>query len=171
MRLRPALAMVIPVLALALAACGSTPDSDIPTAGGGSASPGATPTLSSEESRLKFTQCTREQGIDVPDPGSTFGPEDNAVDKEKLNAATEACRQFMPSGGEEERQKPSAEQTEQLRKFAQCMRENGIANFPDPSADGGINIGGTGLDPEDASFKAAQEACKDLTPQAPGSGS
>ncbi|PZG02790.1 hypothetical protein [Micromonospora deserti] len=162
--------MIVPVLVLAVAACGSEKGSDIPTAGGGSggATPAATASLSSDERALKFAQCMRDQGIDMPDPGtdgsSVFGK--GAASKDKLDAATEACRQYMPDGGE--LRQPSAERIDQLRKFAQCMREHGIAKFPDPQADGLMDIQGAGIDPEDAAYQAAEEACAALQP-GPGS--
>jgi hypothetical protein len=163
-------AVVVPVLVLAVAACGSERGSDIPTAGGGGkgAMPSAANSLSSGERALKFAQCMREQGIDMPDPGadgsSVFGK--GGASKEKLDAATQACRQYMPDGGE--LGKPSAERIEQLRKFAQCMREHGIANFPDPQADGLMDIQGAGIDPEAAAYQAAEEACAALQSR-PGS--
>jgi Pectinacetylesterase len=59
--------------------------------------------------------------------------------------------------------------------FAQCMRDNGIADFPDPDADGlFVDLDSLGIDPDSAQFKAAEEACKDLMPppdQAAPSGS
>jgi Pectinacetylesterase len=54
-----------------------------------------------------------------------------------------------------------------LLDFAQCMRDNGIAEFPDPGPDG-LLIDGLDIDPASAQFKAAEEACADLMPQ-PGS--
>ncbi|GAA1571877.1 hypothetical protein GCM10009804_30280 [Kribbella hippodromi] len=51
-------------------------------------------------------------------------------------------------------------------EFAKCMRENGVKNFPDPSDNGSQVLGkDSGVDPSSASFKKAQEACKDLIPQ------
>jgi hypothetical protein len=51
--------------------------------------------------------------------------------------------------------------------YSKCMRENGVANFPDPQADGGgIRISPQdGLDPNSQDFKDAQQACQDLAPQ------
>jgi hypothetical protein len=165
--------VVIPALVLAVTACGTAKGSDIPTANGASTGASAAASLSSEEIQqraIKFAQCMREQGIDMPDPSADdVRVDDNAVNQDKMNAATEACRQYMPSGGE--LRKPSTEEIENSRKFSQCMREHGLANFPDPGADGGLSLGGTGLNPQDASFKAAEEACKDLRPKRPGSGS
>lgn len=58
-------------------------------------------------------------------------------------------------------------------KFSQCMRANGVPNFPDPSAGGGgIQFGGppgpgSDLNPRSPAFRAARETCtKDL----PGGG-
>ncbi|GAA4731960.1 hypothetical protein Prum_003250 [Phytohabitans rumicis] len=164
--------MVIPALVLAVAACGSEKGSDIPSANGGGATPTATASLSSkerEERTLKYVQCMREQGIDMPDPGAGGGMEFTDATAEKMKAASEACRQYMPAEGELQQQ-VSAEDLEQMRKLAQCMREKGIDKFPDPGPDG-LSLAGTGLDPQDATFKAAEEACKDLRPKRPGSGS
>lgn len=59
-------------------------------------------------------------------------------------------------------------------KYSTCMRENGVANFPDPNAQGQIwlgNAGGaTAIDPSSAVFKKAQDACKSLAPTGAGSG-
>jgi hypothetical protein len=52
-------------------------------------------------------------------------------------------------------------------KYAECMRENGVPEFPDPE-NGQLTLRagpGTGIDPNSAEFKAAQEACQDLAPQ------
>jgi hypothetical protein len=47
-------------------------------------------------------------------------------------------------------------------KYAQCMRDHGITNFPDPQGNGGIAIdaGSLGLDPRSQAFKDADAACE-----------
>lgn len=52
--------------------------------------------------------------------------------------------------------------------FSECMRSNGVPNFPDPSPGGGIHIDtGSGLNPQAPAFQQAQDVCrKDL----PGGG-
>lgn len=129
------------------------------------------------EQALKFSQCMRDQGLDwFPDPvfdgDGGIGmriqtPE--GVDKEEVDAAMEACKQFQPNGGEDRVASP--EELENARLMSQCMRDNGIENFPDPTGNGGILIDPKklGIDPESEEFKAAQEACKHLRPgAAPG---
>jgi hypothetical protein len=53
-------------------------------------------------------------------------------------------------------------------KFAACMRDNGVSEFPDPDASGGLTIdgvlNGSSLDPSTPAWKAAIGACKDLQP-------
>ncbi|MET9549890.1 hypothetical protein ABZY36_31940 [Streptomyces sp. NPDC006627] len=55
--------------------------------------------------------------------------------------------------------------------YSECMRGNGVPDFPDPQQDsGGVKLtpDGGGADPDSASFKKAQEACKDKAPQGLG---
>jgi hypothetical protein len=51
--------------------------------------------------------------------------------------------------------------------YSQCMRAHGITDFPDPNAQGGIDLnGGPGsdLNPSSPQFKAANNACKSQLP-------
>jgi hypothetical protein len=58
-----------------------------------------------------------------------------------------------------------ANQSQQLQ-FAQCMRSNGVPNYPDPSASGGTlgALSAAGIDTHSASYQAALQACKRYTP-------
>src|SRR5919112_828553 len=53
-------------------------------------------------------------------------------------------------------------------KFAQCMRDNGVKDFPDPDASGELTVdgvlNGSSLDPDAPAWKQAIAACKDLQP-------
>jgi Pectinacetylesterase len=51
-----------------------------------------------------------------------------------------------------------------LRAYSRCMRDNGIANFPDPGPNG-LFLDDLGIDRNSPQFKAAEEACKYLMPQ------
>ena len=57
---------------------------------------------------------------------------------------------------------------QQSVKFAECMRANGVREFPDPDASGTLTIdgiaNGSSLDTSSAAFKQAIAACKDLQP-------
>jgi hypothetical protein len=59
--------------------------------------------------------------------------------------------------------------------YARCMRSHGLPSFPDPNANGNLQLNGepgSDLDPNSARFKAADAACKSLrpAPQAPPKG-
>ncbi len=134
-------------------------------------------------------------GFDAP-PGKPDEGEESEIDPEAMAAASEACGS-PPMGdagnmSEEDRQAMEANALE----FAECMRDEGIDDFPDPdfsdSGPGGTletNEDGTGpgdgpgdepqtrvmvgpfgeIDMDDPATKAAFEACQDLvTP--PGGG-
>lgn len=49
-------------------------------------------------------------------------------------------------------------------QLAKCMRAHGVPNFPDPSARGGIDLDGTGLNPQSPAFQSARHACKRFLP-------
>jgi hypothetical protein len=53
-------------------------------------------------------------------------------------------------------------------RFAECMRDNGVSEFPDPGAQGAFTIeviaNGSSVDTSSAAFKRAETACKDLEP-------
>ena len=56
-------------------------------------------------------------------------------------------------------------------KFADCMRANGVSSFPDPGGGGGggIDLAGTGINPQSPAFKSARRACARFAPgSAPG---
>ncbi|MDX2969775.1 hypothetical protein [Kribbella solani] len=132
-------------------------------AGAQSSAPTSAPaSLSKDEMAVKFTQCLRENGLNVPDPEPGKGPmlkfgPDSGVSQEQVQKAMEACRQYDPQaeGG------ANPQQAENGRKYAECMRKNGVEKFPDPKPDQrGIMIGpGVADDPD---FKTAQAACQNL---------
>jgi hypothetical protein len=62
----------------------------------------------------------------------------------------------------------NAAKREKAVKFAECMRDNGVSEFPDPDASGELTIdgvlNGSSLDSSSPAWKAAMAACKDLQP-------
>lgn len=64
-----------------------------------------------------------------------------------------------------EQGKPNASVSAAGIKYAGCMRAHDVTNFPDPSAGGGgVQIGGSGIDPASPAFVASQNACRHLLP-------
>ena len=148
--------------------------------GGGSST--TTTTVDPDQAVLDFAQCMRDHGIDMPDPdinasggGLAFGftvqgdPGDDAAaaaEMRKMQEADEACRHFLEGIVQEFEQPDLAEMQDQMLAFSECMRDHGI-DYPDPvfSENGGVSITGgpgSGFDPSDPDFQAAQEACNEV---------
>ncbi len=172
-----------------LSACGSAnADGGVATAGGARPNPSGSDAAQGgdrTEQLRQFAQCMRDNGVDVADPdagggfqpgaGATRGPGGFDRNNPNFQKAIEACRDKLPNGGQPP--KLSAEQLEQYRQFAQCMRDHG-ADVPDPNPDGTLQFGrgrATGqFDPNDPTFSAALNACRDkiagVFPGRPGGG-
>jgi hypothetical protein len=170
--IRPLLAAALIVPALALAACGEE-------AGAGNGTE-ADRGKELQEAGLEYAQCMREHGIDMddPQPGQRglrlAGPK--GVSPQKMEAADGACRKYLeavePPELSEAQQK---EFKDAALAHARCMRENGIASFPDPTFDenGGAQIRidrRSGINPESQKFQAAQKECESKMPQLDGEG-
>jgi hypothetical protein len=132
-KLRPlaALAMV----ALIAAGCSNAAGEDGPTATGTKTSATRTPAM-------KFAACMRDNGVSAfPDPdasgeltidgvlnGSSLDP-----DAPAWKQAIKACKDLQPSGFTGH--KRSTQEQKPALKFAQCIRDNGVTDFPDPTPD------------------------------------
>jgi hypothetical protein len=125
------------MVALISAGCGS----NAPSETGAASSSGSTPTASStREKPLKFAQCMRDNGVsEFPDPDasgeltidgianrSSVDPDTAVFDK-----ALGACKDLEPSGFTGH--KRSTRQQSTALRFAQCIRDHGVKDFPDPA--------------------------------------
>src|SRR5262245_44928729 len=104
--------------ALALAGCGKQSGDGIASANQNGAKSSAAAVSSDQQERMRqFTQCMRDNGIDMQDadvredggfsvqigPGQGAAPADGQPGKEymeKMQKAMEACQKYAPSGGE-----------------------------------------------------------------------
>ncbi|HEY7201993.1 MAG TPA: hypothetical protein VIC57_17355 [Candidatus Dormibacteraeota bacterium] len=139
---------------------------------------------SADQQRLKWAQCMRQHGQDVPDPApdgtatrvqttSGEGGSGKVVngpdpDSPGFQAAVDACKQYAPQGAQGPG-KIDQQTLDRLTKFAQCMRDHGIP-MSDPQVDGGgVRISasaapGTGVAPDSDQFQQAQKACQQYMP-------
>jgi hypothetical protein len=74
------------------------------------------------------------------------------------------CVVVIAGCGSSEHKPSAASNAGSFLAFSECMRSHGVSDFPDPSADGGINIAGTGVDPSSPAVRAAQATCKKVLP-------
>ena len=136
MRRTPRPLAILAMLAL-IAGCSSAP------AGAGSSSSGGDTTATTHTKAVKFAECMRGNGVSAfPDPvasgeltidgianGSSVDT-NSAAFKQALNA----CKDLEPPGFTGTKVTPQ-QRTARLQ-FAQCVRENGVPDFPDPTPNG-----------------------------------
>ncbi len=129
---------------------------------------GGNKTGSDMDKRRAFAQCMRDNGVpNFPDPNPNgrfnFGHETINEDDPKYKAAIEKCRDLLPAGDKHDRGGP--ETVQNLVKFAQCMRDNGVPDFPDPDANGNFPRDAEQKAHSDPQFQAAEEKCRKDLPQ------
>jgi hypothetical protein len=181
-----AAAVATAVVAAVVGGCTGGEDPTIPTAGGTPTATEAGPDPQAQE--LEFVACMREEGIeDMPDPvpGDTSGRSAVRYALDGLGmgldpafqAALDTCLHLLPEPPPREPDSP--DEIEAKRQFARCMRENGLAEFPDPQGDNwGFDLvaAGNSVPPQalmivdgvafvnlgDPVANAAWETCKEL---------
>jgi hypothetical protein len=185
---------VVLVAALALfgAACGSAdesvgvasadrlvsagPATDQAGADAGGSSDSVEGAIDTEQALLSFTECMREEGIEMSDPVVDADGNlrldlrsmiDGDVDRDLVRAAREACGGLLEGVAQRFEEADRTEIEDRLLAFAACMRDNGI-DMPDPDfgarpgSGGGAPGGGPFglLDPDDPAFQEALEVCQ-----------
>lgn len=151
-------ALVVVAVVFALGGCGGDGGGS-GVAGGGGASASAGGSVAPEDAQLKFAQCMRENGVDVPDPGGGDGESmrlGEGGDRKKLEAAMEKCQSWLQAGGRMPDLK-DPEVRDQYVEFAQCMREYGV-DIPDPGPDGEFRLPTEDIDR--SALEKAREKCK-----------
>ncbi len=158
--LRPLAALALTAMVALISACASQTDT------------GGNSTATNLAKGVKFAQCMRANGVSAfPDPdasgqltidgianGSSVDPSSPAFAQ-----AISACKDLEPVGFMGHTR--SAQQQAAALKFAQCMRDSGVPDFPDPTAAGPIIDTNripsmAGKDPRsDPGFTAAQSKC------------
>jgi len=107
------------------------------------AASGGNGTASIHEQAVKFAECMRTYGVSgFPDPAASGSfTIDQAVNGSSLDPnsmtfkqAIGACKSLEPPGFTGAKVTPS--QRMARLKFAQCIRVNGVPDFPDPTPDG-----------------------------------
>jgi len=149
---------------------------------------GGTSTSGGSTALIAMSRCMRAHGIsDFPDPANapgggvglsvTMTPGSSAVTVAGIEfsgpaftAAEKACR----FGAYGTRPKLTAAQKRGMLKSAQCMRDHGVPNFPDPTfGAGGADApkeSNSQVNPDSPAFRAAARACRNVGMGLPGGG-
>lgn len=161
MKIRALATCALSLLLATATACTKSDDGRPVASVGGAATPSATPNPGIQEQGRRHAQCMREHGVPEPDPqilpdGTVRvggGLDKQGLDGDVLNKAIQACRQYelVLTGPDGERKSAG------LREYSQCMRAHGVQEFPDPAADGRIQLPPEQTDPD---YEQAQATCK-----------
>jgi hypothetical protein len=129
---------IVALISVISAGCGSSGPSGTDTADStgttmANASTGSGKNATGQDKAVKFAECVRAHGVPhFPDPNAKgefeFGVD---VTPAVWGRAVNACKSLQPPGSLSGKRTPK-QQTASLR-FAQCIRENGVKDFPDPA--------------------------------------
>ena len=174
-RIGPVLWILL-VAALVAGGCGGSGDEEqgvLTLEETGNDSVTTTTRLTADEAVLEVTRCMRDRGLEVPDIGVTsdgqldLRPQDLVgidLESEEFQEAFTSCiAVFQLSGGFDVSLDPELEALfqDQLQEFSQCMRDNGVADFPDPQTGSGTPYPLSAfLGFGDATFEDALETCR-----------
>jgi hypothetical protein len=139
-RRRPLVALALIAMVALVSGCGSTAPAGT---GSGSGGGGGHNTIANAHNAVKFAKCMRSNGVSqFPDPGASGKLTIDAVaNRSSLDPSTpafkqaiSACKNLEPAGFTGS--KRSSQQQQAALKFAQCIRANGVKDFPDPIPSG-----------------------------------
>lgn len=147
--------------------------------GAAPSSPAAAPGAPADDPvrrELEFVACMRRAGVDMPDPlpGDTSGRSAllHAIDDlgmgldNRFQEVLDSCAAYLPPGSAPT--PPAPDDVEKLRRYAQCMRDNGVTDMADPDpVTGQLNHW---ILQGDKVAEAAVEKCRNLLPPAPTAG-
>jgi hypothetical protein len=182
-----AIAVALAVLALLAAGCGGRAASPgvaslngsgattVQASSGGGQPGGISP--SSRQQLARFAACIRAHGVpNFPDPnaqgmfdvGGSSGIDPSSP---QFQAVEKKCQSLEPAGWQLTPRQVSAIYR-QAFAFAECMRGQGIKDFPNPTLSNGVvtlNVRGHGdLDFKAPVFQKALKACRGSRPAGPG---
>jgi hypothetical protein len=129
---------VTALISLIGAGCGSDAPSETGTAKGSGGSAGTASTARTKA--VRFAECMRDNGVGAfPDPDASGELTIDAVangssvdlDSAVFKQAINVCKDLQPSGFTG--RKRSTRQQDDALKFARCIRDNGVEDFPDPA--------------------------------------
>jgi hypothetical protein len=130
--LRPLVGLaLVALISLISVGCGSNAPSETGTAS--SSGTGGNKNATDQDKAVKFAECMRANGVpDFPDANAkgqfVYGV---SVSPAVWTKAVDACKDLQPPGTLSAKRSPK-QQSASLR-FAQCIRENGVKDFPDPA--------------------------------------
>ena len=155
------LAGLLPLLLVTAAGCSKSTDGGGVASVGGSARPSPTPSLTFLAQGIRYAQCLRQHGVPMPDPQvdangevHILGVDKHTLDQNVFASALAACAPYQPVTPPDLLEQKLAS----ARDYSRCMRAHGVADFPDPDANGRIVLPDEITDPDYDQAKAFCDA-------------
>lgn len=136
-------------------------------------------TATNRDQAVKFAACMRANGVkEFPDPDASGTLTIDAIangssvdtNSAAFQQAIATCKDLQPAGFVGH--KRTAQEQASALEFAQCVRDNGVKDFPDPTPDGPLidtnripsaaGKGGTSI----PGLQAAMQKCRDFATNA-----
>jgi hypothetical protein len=162
---RPLAALALIAMVALISGCGASAPAETGTGGGNAPAANA-------PKAVKFAECMRSNGVSkFPDLGASGKLTIDAIaNGSSLDTSTpafrqaiSACKALEPAGFMGTTR--SSQQQDAALTFAQCIRENGVKDFPDPTPNGPLvdtNRIPSAADPGGMSaLRAAMQKCRD----------
>lgn len=123
-------------LATGCAGAGRTPE--VATARTSPPATASSPATDPRSALLRFVGCMRGAGVDLDDPAPDGQLRLRPGDKTdpEFPKAYQQCKILLPNEGAPAPPSFSPEQLEMMRRYAQCVRDNGVPDFADPGPQG-----------------------------------
>jgi hypothetical protein len=121
----------------------------------------------------EFVRCARANGMpNLPDlrldsNGQVSIPEGTPEPPKSVERACLSILERLPASARGDTERPPAD-IQALVAYARCMREHGMADFPDPQADGRFPLPASLRGGKTPSFLRANQACRQLNPNPKG---
>jgi hypothetical protein len=175
--MKKALAVLAVAAATTLAGCGGGGNgpSGVANLAGSHGASGSTTTVpkgSATQLYAKWADCMRQHGVQMADPTidnkGVVSINASKVDMATFQSANTACKSLQDAAriaaGGPKSEKPDPTK---LLNFAKCMRAHGVADFPDPSSNGGMQLHADGnsssdINPDNPVFQKAEKACQPI---------
>ena len=144
------------------------------SAPGGAA--GATTTTGQQAAAVvwrELVRCARANGMpNLPDPqldsnGRASFPNGTPDPPASVRRACLSILDRLPASARGDQERPPAD-IQALLRYARCMRDQGIADFPDPQADGRFPLPASLRGGKTPQIVRAMQACRQLNPDPKG---
>ena len=154
------------LLLVGIAGCSSV-------SGGAAATPTPSPNARQVAALYReLAQCIRQHGVpNLPDPvqnpetGDWELPPGTAKPPDTAMAACKSITDRMPVPPGKQQRPPTAAEMAKLKRFAQCMREQGLPDWPDPNENGAFPLPQSIERLGKRGFLRQFQACKQYSPK------